>query len=159
MKTRIFQILLVLSICAFASATIKDPRKNVKLRPELSQSVVSQQQKDQRKQGEVGIVESKTDEVRPDVMHESSEAKNAIAMANPVDESNPNGTAAVLTDAEKDLQAKAGAGTNTAFSFLWWLIGAALIVGGFIYSLNRFAPGPGEKPARPATPSAKSVKF
>src|SRR4051812_32191013 len=55
-------LILLLAFTCFASASIKDPRKNVKLSPELSQEQVAKHQALQRGQGQIGSAPEKTDD-------------------------------------------------------------------------------------------------
>lgn len=160
MNSRIIHIILCLTLCGIACASFKDPRKNVKLKPESTQAEVNKQLGNQQRQGEIGIVERKTEDIQPIDERGSSDARNALTAANKVvDDTQPDKAQNVLKGAEADLEQKQAAPANTAMSFIWWLLGAAALVGAFIYGLNKYAPGPGEKKLEPVAPRPKSVKF
>jgi hypothetical protein len=158
-KASLILMLVLASTLSFGS--IKDPRKNVKLRPELSQSEVSKQQADQKRQGERGIVEQRTDEVDPQSTQTSPEAKSVLSSVKPNsgDDDNSPSSKNVLQGANQDLEASAAAPAKTAMGLFWWLLAAVLLVAGFIYGLNKLAPMSQREQKAPAAPGPKSVKF
>ena len=142
MNAKLAITMIILLVFGIAGASIKDPRKNVKLKPELSQEQVAKQQALQKTQGEIGIAPRRTDETGMPITREDSEAGSIVALAKTAgDEPSPS-SAALLKDADEEIAAKASAPKRTAMSLLWWLLGAGVIVAAAVFGLNKYAPVP-----------------
>lgn len=81
MKAKLCLTLAIVALCASCWAPIKDPRTNVKIQQEASQSELAQEQALQKVQGVVGYVPAVTDRQDVDPTPSNSAAGNDLAKA------------------------------------------------------------------------------
>lgn len=138
---RKLSILFLVVLTCMASATIKDPRHNLKAQAPLSQEEVAKQQALQKQQGEVGGVPQKTDDAG-NVPTAQSDSEAAAALASHQPAENSSDAVQGLRENDQVIHSAAERPKKTAFGILWALFAGLLLAFAVWGGLQKYGPKP-----------------
>jgi hypothetical protein len=144
---RTLVILFILIAACFASASIKDPRKNVKLSPELGQDVVGRQQAGQHAIGQVGGVPERTDDGGY-LSRADNDADAAGVIAGHDKTSSSASAEDVLQKNDEAIKSEALKPRKSVFNLVWAVLGGLVLAFGVWIGLSKYGPQPPEHLAK-----------
>lgn len=139
MRTTLLIFLSLFVACAFAS--IKDQRKNVKLKPESSQQQVTREQGTTEVRGVVGGVPDRTDYTgyREQSNLNDSETAKLISKATVA---TGHSAEDLIAEEREQAQRAANAPARNAFGALWAVVAGLLLAAGAWMGLQKYGPKP-----------------